>query len=346
MANPDQADTDNDGIGDACDSDNDNDGVDDTVDNCPGVANPDQSDTDNDGIGDACDSDNDNDGVDDTVDNCPGVANPDQSDTDNDGVGDACDSDNDNDGVADTVDNCPGVANPDQANMDEDGMGDVCDPDDDNDGVDDTVDNCPGVANPDQSDTDNDGIGDACDSDSGNQPPVLGAIGNRVVVEGENFVLTLAASDPDNDELTFSADPLPSGATFDGQQGVFSWMPGPGQSGEYQITFGVSDGELTDSETVSVTVSTPSDPEGDLQALISYVESLDIHKGIKNSLLSKLENALKSVEKGNLAAAEGQLQAFINEVEAQDGKKIPPGIATILKTRAEAVILSLQSFFH
>jgi len=55
------------------------------------VANADQADNDQDGIGDVCDSDDDNDNIPDTIDNCPLVANPDQLDTDGDGVGDACD---------------------------------------------------------------------------------------------------------------------------------------------------------------------------------------------------------------------------------------------------------------
>ena len=38
----------------------DNDGLPDAIDNCPSVNNPEQIDTDRDGLGDACDDDNDN----------------------------------------------------------------------------------------------------------------------------------------------------------------------------------------------------------------------------------------------------------------------------------------------
>jgi len=77
-------------------TDSDSDGRANANDNCVEIANPDQADTDHDGIGDACESDTpppdtDGDGHPDASDNCPTNANPDQADTDHDGIGDACD---------------------------------------------------------------------------------------------------------------------------------------------------------------------------------------------------------------------------------------------------------------
>ena len=71
--------------------DTDGDGIINGIDNCPLSYNPDQADMDDDGIGDICDGDIDGDGVNNDVDNCPFVPNPGQEDSNSNGIGDACD---------------------------------------------------------------------------------------------------------------------------------------------------------------------------------------------------------------------------------------------------------------
>jgi len=72
------------------------------VDNCPNVHNPDQLDTDNDNIGDACDSDADNDGFNNEIDSFP-LNSQEQLDADSDGIGNNSDLDDDNDGLNDDL---------------------------------------------------------------------------------------------------------------------------------------------------------------------------------------------------------------------------------------------------
>lgn len=193
----------------------DGDGVDDDQDNCVEDPNPDQADLDQDGMGDACDADadgdaltnddeeipdpqyqcatdpldadTDDDGLSDSVErslNPP--TNPCAADTDGDGANDADDpvptdpnqgGDLDGDGISNEQDNCVVIPNPDQDDGDNDGRGDACDNcvdvsnnaepdvqmDTDQDGVGDACDNCPNFPNAGQEDNDGDSFGDACD---------------------------------------------------------------------------------------------------------------------------------------------------------------------------------------
>ncbi|MEA3511328.1 MAG: 5'-nucleotidase C-terminal domain-containing protein, partial [Actinomycetota bacterium] len=59
--------------------------------------------------------------------------------------------------------------------------------------------------------------------------------------------------------------------------------------------------------------------------------------GVLKSLTKKLENALASLEKGNIGAANNQMKAFVNEVEAQSGKGISLDAGAMLVAGAESV---------
>jgi DNA-binding beta-propeller fold protein YncE len=78
-----------------------------------------------------------------------------------------------------------------------------------------------------------------------------------------------------------------------------------------------------------------------LEDLIQRVEASGIHSGIRISLLKKLQNAQKSLEKGNIIEAMEQITAFQDEVRAQSGKKIPGEIADEWLEISEVILGSL-----
>ncbi len=93
-----------------------------------------------------------------------------------------------------------------------------------------------------------------------NRAPVLSSIGDRSVDCGSNLSLAVSATDPDGDKLVYSASGLPAGSSFNATNRAFSWTPSSSQSGTYKITFQVSDGSLTDSETITITVNAVAQP--------------------------------------------------------------------------------------
>jgi hypothetical protein len=96
-----------------------------------------------------------------------------------------------------------------------------------------------------------------------NQPPVLAAIGTERVDVGAPIAFTVRATDPDSGNLNYSVDNLPAGATFNSKYRVFSWATDAADTGNYRVTFTVTDDgspSLTDSETVPITVGDVNQP--------------------------------------------------------------------------------------
>jgi hypothetical protein len=96
-----------------------------------------------------------------------------------------------------------------------------------------------------------------------NIAPVLFPIGAKTVSEGAllQFIVTASDSDLPAQTLIYSASNLPPGATFNPGTHVFSWTPASGQAGVYSgVHFEVSDGYLTDSENITITVTSGAPP--------------------------------------------------------------------------------------
>ena len=76
-------------------------------------------------------------------------------------------------------------------------------------------------------------------------------------------------------------------------------------------------------------------------ALPAVVEDLCLPQGIENALLASVENAQRALARGAVNAARGQLNALINKLKAQQGKKISVADADMLMAFVENVLAQL-----
>jgi hypothetical protein len=82
------------------------------------------------------------------------------------------------------------------------------------------------------------------------------------VVEGNELAFSLAALDPDNDEITYGVQDLPSGASFDPSSQEFSWTPTYLDQGSWDVIFTASDGQAEATHQLTILV-TFIDQDGD-----------------------------------------------------------------------------------
>ncbi len=104
------------------------------------------------------------------------------------------------------------------------------------------------------------------------------------------------------------------------------------------------DGGSTD-YTVQVVVQTPKEATG---SLIDQVQALIdagiLNQGQGNGLIAKLQMAIQQLDKGNTNTAINQLQAFINEVNADiSSGKLTPAQGQPLIDAANAIIAALSA---
>jgi hypothetical protein len=123
--------------------------------------------------------------------------------------------------------------------------------------------------------------------DQPNRPPVLNSIGNRSTNELQLLQFTVSASDPDGTTPILTTSTRPDGASFvdnGNGTGTFTWTPTFDQAGSYPVTFTASDGSLTDTEEITITVNNVNRPPvltaiGPRQVL----EGANLHFGLSGS---------------------------------------------------------------
>jgi len=113
-------------------------------------------------------------------------------------------------------------------------------------------------------------------------------------------------------------------------------------NGTYSISYKASDNagnvETVRNEILSIFM----EPQVMVTYLMENIKVLSINEGIKNSLLSKLEGVLSSILQRESNSAVSKLNAFINEVDAQTGKKITNEQSDMLKIEVNKIFTRIK----
>jgi len=178
-----------------------------------------------------------------------------------------------------------------------------------------------------------------------NEPPVADAGDDATIFVTETHQFDgSGSSDADGDDLsyewTITSKPAGSTATLS-DPGTFDPTPTADVAGDYVLELVVNDG-TDDSDPDQVTLTVLS-ADGAVDLLTTVIDDMNIHGGTAGALTSKLNNVLKSIDRGNSTAAVNTLGAFINSCKAQRGKKLSKAQADELIELAQRIISGINS---
>jgi hypothetical protein len=109
-------------------------------------------------------------------------------------------------------------------------------------------------------------------SGTANQCPILDTIPDQLSGTNSNLAFDISASDPDLTTPDLYCDNPPAGAVFTDNQdgtGTFEWMPADSQTGNHNILFYADDGEVADSQYVSILIYKCGDANADENVNVS-----------------------------------------------------------------------------
>ena len=88
-----------------------------------------------------------------------------------------------------------------------------------------------------------------------NQAPTINSNPMTSTLVGQPYTYDVEATDADSDPLTYSLTSNPTGMTINSSTGVITWTPT--MFGNYNVNLEVSDGELSDTQSFTLSVKLP-----------------------------------------------------------------------------------------
>jgi hypothetical protein len=173
--------------------------------------------------------------------------------------------------------------------------------------------------------------------------PAIGVSQSLVIVPQQTLKFTGTYSDAGS---AVDTSYTPTWTWSDNYPSSSDWVATRAYSaaGTYTATLTVNDDDrVAGSATTTVIVLTPA---AALAKLITFVQGVSgLNAGQRNSLLAKLNAASDSLQRGNSNAACGQLNGFVNEVDAdQKAGRLTSGDADTMTNAARQIQKSLGCF--
>lgn len=127
-----------------------------------------------------------------------------------------------------------------------------------------------------------------------NHAPLIDAPATATVNAGEIVQLKVITSDPDGDNVTLSANGIPTDAVFDAALGIFNWIPT--EAGSVTLTWSATDGKATTTANTVVTVLTALQCVENVYARINFTRADSIGTGnlLPRVYVGSATNALPS----------------------------------------------------
>jgi DNA/RNA endonuclease G (NUC1) len=179
----------------------------------------------------------------------------------------------------------------------------------------------------------------------GNVAPSIAAFAGATLLPGELYTATGSFTDPGADSWSATADygdDSGVGAlTLSGKSFTLSHVYTA--AGSFTVTVQVSDDDVTSSRTQQVQVLTQAQASDNAAALALALDNVGrMNRGLAQSLAAKISAAANSARNGHIEAAQGQIQAALNELDALvRGGILSDAQAAGLRTLLQRILASL-----